>query len=118
MAKATDKPRLVLNEDTMTLVNLNGYQCINKQYGDIGKGQKGYRVTAHFNGSLAVLAAYSEEEHADECLKALIHYVLTGQDTVNEGDKDVFKVRSVIRESNIIIAGADETPGSIIPFKK
>lgn len=29
------------------------------------------------------------------CLKALVHYILTGQGAVNEGDKDVFKVSNV-----------------------
>lgn len=109
MAKNTDKPRLVLNEDTMTLVNLTGYHVINKQIGPISNGLNGFRVTAHFQNSNAVLAAYTEEEHADECLKALIHYILTGEDTVNEGDKDVFKVRSIIKESNIIVPNAHDT---------
>jgi hypothetical protein len=54
---------------------------------------------------------YTEEAHADECLKALIHYILTGKDTVNEGDKDVFKVRSIIKESNIIIPNATDAAG-------
>lgn len=106
MAKTTDKPRLVLNEDTMTLVNLTGYHVINKQIGPINNGLNGFRVTAHFQNSNAVLAVYSDETHADECLKALIHYILTGQDTVNDGDKDVFKVRSIIKESTIVIPDA------------
>jgi hypothetical protein len=118
MAKTTDKPRLVLNEDTMTLVNLNGYLVINKQFGPIENGLNGYRVTAHFQNSIAVLAAYSEEEHATECLKALIHYILTGKDLESEGDKDVFKVRSVIKESSIIIAGANDVPGGLTKVKK
>jgi hypothetical protein len=108
MAKATDKPRLVLNEDTMTLVNLTGYHVINKQVGPIPNDLIGFRVTAHFQNSNAVLATYTEEEHADECLKALIHYILTGQDTVNDGDKDVFKIRSIIKESNIIVSSSAE----------
>jgi hypothetical protein len=103
MAKTADKPRLVLNEDTMTLVNLADYRVINKQFGQIENGLNGYRVTAHFQNSIAVLAAYSEEEHANECLKALIHYILTSKDLESDGDKDIFKVRSVIKESNIIV---------------
>lgn len=117
MVKNADKPKLVLNEDTMTLVNLEGYRVINKQHGDIGKGQKGYRVTAHFSGSLAVLAAYSEEEHADECLKALIHYTLTGEDTINKGDKDVFKVRSIIKES-LIVMPDEKNANNVVGIKK
>jgi len=114
MTKTTDnKPRLVLNEDTMTLVNLTGYHVINKQIGVIKGGLNGFRVTAHFTNSTAVLAVYSDEAHADECLKALIHYILYGQDAmsedaVSEGDKDVFKVRSIIKESNIIIPSSAE----------
>lgn len=118
MVKTTEKPRLVLNEDTMALVNLNGYIVINKQFGPIENGLNGYRVTAHFQNSIAVLATYSEEEHATECLKAVIHYILTGKNVDGEGDKDIFKVRSVTKESNIIIAGANEVPGGLTLVRK
>jgi hypothetical protein len=116
----TGKPRLVLNADTMTLVNLEGYSVINKQYGDTGKGVKGYRITVHYQGGkgLAVLAVYSEEEHANECLKHLIHYIMTGEDTGEEGEsKDVFVVRSVVKESQIIVPDS-ENAGNLVEFKK
>lgn len=111
MATTTKKPRLVLNEDTMTLVRIDDVLVINKQIGPINNGLNGFRVTAHFHNSNAVLAAYTEEEHANECLKALIHYYITGKDIVNEGDKDIFKVRSIIKETNIVIPNASDTAG-------
>lgn len=114
------KARLVLNEDTMTLVNLEGFSVINKQYGDVGNGTKGYRVTAHFvqNGSLAVLATYTEEEHALECLKHPIHYILTGEDVRQEGEKkDVFVVRSILKKTNIIVPNKEEA-SKVVEIKR
>ena len=105
-----NKSRLVLNEDTMTLVKLDGYCVINKQTAISEKsGRHSYRITVHYLGNeKAVLCEFSDEELADFCLTSLIHYVLTGKNVQNEEDgdsamKDIFKVRSIIDESGIII---------------
>lgn len=113
------KQILVLNESTTTLVNLDGYLVLNKQYGPMTwvdkktgetKETNGYRVTAHYaGGAHAVLCNYSDEAEANGCIQALIHYILTGNNQGETEQKDLFTVRDNIKEP-LIISVANSKP--------
>lgn len=99
-----EKPRYVTNGDTHAFTNLETCLVISIQTGPIINGKQGYRVTAYFaHNATAILAMFSRENDAIECLKMLTYYIISSKDPITKDDADMFIVHNVIDDTNIIL---------------